>query len=407
MKKYLILFVSAIISLNIFSQVTFEPGYFINEDNERIECLIKNDDKKNNPIDFNYKFSEEGESKIGTIASINEFGIDGTLKYLRTTVEIDRSSKKTEELSNKSEPIFKEEQLFLKVIIEGNANLYSYQDGMLIRYFYSIDGAEIQQLVYKKYKSGVLINENIHFKKQLANDLNCSNLESSLIDKIQYKRKSLSKYFVDYHNCSSADFVSFNENKRRDKFNITLRPRIKNASLSVSNSSSLNGDIDFPNKSIYGLGIEVEFILPFNRNKWALIMEPSVFQKYLNEKATELALISGGDFITLANYSSIEIPVSLRYYMFLSKKTKTFLNASYVLAYSSNSYLEYNFTENGRVRTIDMEPKPNFAFGFGIKHSRLSVELRYNTSRNLFRSFTYGADYNSISLILGYSIIQK
>ena len=60
-----------------FSQVVFEPGYFITESNERIECLIRNMDWKNNPYEIEYKLSEASSEKIEGIDNILEFGING------------------------------------------------------------------------------------------------------------------------------------------------------------------------------------------------------------------------------------------------------------------------------------------------------------------------------------------
>ena len=54
MKKIVVILI-AIISLKGFSQIKFENGYFINNSDEKIECLIKNKDWDDNPVKFNYK----------------------------------------------------------------------------------------------------------------------------------------------------------------------------------------------------------------------------------------------------------------------------------------------------------------------------------------------------------------
>lgn len=40
-----------------YSQIVFEDGYFINESDQKINCLIKNVDWKNNPNEFEYRVS--------------------------------------------------------------------------------------------------------------------------------------------------------------------------------------------------------------------------------------------------------------------------------------------------------------------------------------------------------------
>lgn len=126
MKKRILFLLITISTLNSYSQVSFEKGYYIDNTNQKINCLIKNVDWKNNPTEFEYKLAENSEPKKTTIKTIKEFGIDNISKYVRSTVNIDRSSESINNLSNDKNPIFKEEELFLKVLVEGKATLYQY-----------------------------------------------------------------------------------------------------------------------------------------------------------------------------------------------------------------------------------------------------------------------------------------
>ena len=58
MKQVLALFILLFLSFNTFSQVTFEPGYIIDNSGQKTICLIKNNDWKNNPESFDYKINE-------------------------------------------------------------------------------------------------------------------------------------------------------------------------------------------------------------------------------------------------------------------------------------------------------------------------------------------------------------
>ena len=60
-----------------YGQIRFEKGYFITNENQRTECLIKNVDWKNNPHEFLYKLKDRKETQKGTIQSVKEFGIYG------------------------------------------------------------------------------------------------------------------------------------------------------------------------------------------------------------------------------------------------------------------------------------------------------------------------------------------
>ncbi|WP_397364543.1 hypothetical protein [Olleya sp. R77988] len=117
MKKQLLFLLTIILSFNCYSQITFEKGYFIDDSNQKTNCLIKNIDWQDNPTEFEYKLSENSKSKKANIKSIKEFGIDNISKYVRSIVNIDRSSEMLDDLTNDRNPEFKEEELFLKVFI--------------------------------------------------------------------------------------------------------------------------------------------------------------------------------------------------------------------------------------------------------------------------------------------------
>ncbi|WP_227740356.1 hypothetical protein [Salegentibacter sp. BLCTC] len=117
MKKQALFLLFTILSLNCFSQITFEKGYYIDETNQRLNCLIRNVDWRNNPNKFEYKLSEEAEIKTASLNSVKEFAIKGVSKYVRSEVEIDRSSKNINKLSTEKNPVFQKETLFLKVLV--------------------------------------------------------------------------------------------------------------------------------------------------------------------------------------------------------------------------------------------------------------------------------------------------
>ena len=80
-------------------------------------------------------------------------------------------------------PTFQEEQLFLKVLIEGKASLYEYVEVGLQRYFYTVDSSNIEQLVFKSYKvDRDLVAKNNMYKQQLYNDLKCSTFTAKKLE---------------------------------------------------------------------------------------------------------------------------------------------------------------------------------------------------------------------------------
>lgn len=184
-------------SLNCFSQIVFKKGYFINNENEKIDCLIKNKDWKDNPSEFEYKFTAESEPQIATIEGVSEFGMYNFSKYSRHNVYIDRSSIIMGQLSNVRKPELKEEVLLLKVLVEGEASVYSYVDGNLQRFFYLRDAdLGVEPLIYKKYLDGSNnVVENAEYKQQLWNNLKCESIQRSSFKNLDYDRGDLVRFF--------------------------------------------------------------------------------------------------------------------------------------------------------------------------------------------------------------------
>lgn len=394
MKKRILFLLITILSLNCYSQISFEKGYYIDNTNQKINCLIKNIDWKNNPTEFEYKLSENGESKKAIIKSIKEFGIDNISKYVRSIVNIDRSSETINELSNDRNPIFKEEELFLKVLVEGKANLYQFNDGNLRRYFFNKENSAIEQLVFKSYKTSYnKIGKNNRFKNQLWDNLKCPNFKINKVENLDYQKNDLIDFFVEYNECNGEKNINYEEKQKKDLFNLSIRPGFNSSSLSIQNSFSSSRDTDFDNEFGFRFGIEAEFILPFNKNKWSLIIEPT-YQYFKSEKEITNRSVK-------ADYKSIEIPVGIRHCFFLNENSKIFINGSFIIDLSSNSIIDFSSGTDLEIKTEN-----NLAFGIGYKHNdKYSLELRYQTSRGVLSNYIYwNSDYKTLSIILGYSL---
>lgn len=395
-RKYLIFFIT-IFSLNSYSQISFEKGYYVDNLGEKTNCLIRNIDWNNNPVEFEYKLSEATEPIIATIKFVSEFEIYNELKYQRFTVDIDRSSETTSEISISRSPIFKKEQLFLKVLVEGKANLFLYQDSSLKRFFYKIDTSSVEQLIFKSYLiSKNSIAKNNTFKYQLIRDLKCQDISSEKLKNVDYYKKELTNLFVEYNECLGSKSINFGNKLKRDLFNLNVRVGLNNSAFTVEDFYSK--DYDLGNKLGVRVGVEAEFILPFNKNKWAVIIEPT-YQSY-NSEYTESAYPRQNIKV---DYKSIELPIGVRYYMFFNDNSKLFFNAMYMLNFSLDSKISFKFGGGD----FDIKPNSNIALGIGYnQNKKYSIELRYIPNRHASNGFMnlFSLDYNAVSLIFGYSI---
>lgn len=409
MKKTCCALLLVIAFSNAFSQIDFEKGYFIAGDGEKIDCLIKNKGWADNPTEFEYKLSENDEVKSFDANSIKGFGVSNSIRYVSTTVKIDRSRTQVGKLSMSANPEFEEETLFLKVLVEGKANLYSYEDGKIKRFFYNLDGLPIEQLIFKRYKvNDNKVGENNRFRQQLWNNLSCSSIERKSLQNINYTRSALVQVFVEYNSCAGSKFTTYVDNIERDLFSISMRPRWNSSSLWAKNYLDRSFDFDWGSKNGMGLGIEAEFFLGFRKNKWSLIIEPA-YQEYKGQTTSHDHTIPGSVVVAKLKYSSVELAFGIRHYFYLSSTSKLFLNASYIRDFAiSDSQLEITRPSGYRLNRLDIGGGNNMAVGFGFKHRAIGIEARYYTKRDPMEKYmAWGAEYTNMSIILSYSIINK
>jgi len=403
MKSKLFSLILFLIALSSFGQIKYENGYFIDNENHRTECLIKNDDWKNNPVEFDFMRAEAAIVEKANIAYVKEFGIYGFSKYIRAKIKIDRTTDDIERLTFEKNPVWSQEELFLKLLVEGRASLFIYKDGEIERFFFSVSDTVINQLVYKKYleivsksrfseEKTVVINNR--FRQQLWLDLRCTNASMSSVENLNYNQHDLEKYFTHYSKCTGDSLIDHNNKSKRDWFSLKITPGFTMSTILFNHPVSIY-NVAFKNNKSIRIGIETEFILPYNMNKWGIIVEPT-FQYFKDEKAVYYGTAS-------INYSSIEFPVGVRYYLFLNTNLKAFINAFYITKY----VLNFNPKINSDSRTtLDINNRFSFAAGGGIEYKRVSAEIRYYTNRELLGDYmSWSTNYTRFSAIIGYKLI--
>ncbi|WP_046757004.1 porin family protein [Kordia jejudonensis] len=406
MKKQLTVILLLFMSYYSFAQISFDKGYFIDNSGQKTECYIKNMDWKNNPSDFEYKLTETSEQKSIGIRNVAVFEIYDQSKFERHTVAIDVSYQNLNDLPTSEAPQWQQKQLFLKVLVEGKASLYSYVDSNLRKYFFSVDDKNIEQLVYKKYlQAESRVAENTTYKKQLWDYLKCDAVTSKKIKNTLYTKSKLVKLFAAYNSCEGNTFTNFAARDNSTGFNLSVKPGVNFSSFGITNAVNQRFTIDFGQNTSLQLGLEAEFVLNFNKNKWAIVAEPT-YVSYKTNKEVVYAQDTAGDRTTNVevDYSAIEVPVGVRHYMFLNDSSKLFVNAFYMFNISLTKDIR---SEQPNFIDIVLDPRGNFAFGLGYKYNnKYSIEFRYKTAREMLplNGFYAASDYNSVALVFGYTI---
>jgi hypothetical protein len=168
---------------------------------------------------------------------------------------------------------------------------------------------------------------------------------------------------------------------------------VRLSSLAINGPSTFSRDVEFGNHLEWRLGLELEVFMPIANNRYAILFEPTI-HSFQAEQRTDLQTIK-------VDYTSLEIPLGLRYYVFLSDQGKLMLNASAIFEFPLSSIVDYENSAD-----IDIRSDANIALGLGYKfRDTFSLEVRYGFER-LLRDTNFVSDrgYKTVELILGYAI---
>ncbi len=383
-----------------FAQIEFEPAYYIDNTGEKTECLIKNVDWRDNPSSFIANIN--GTNCKLFIKEIQEFGFNDGVKYQRHTVDVDKSSPDFNNLSQQRAPEYENKTIFLRVITEGNASLYEYEDGSIIRFFYSINNGKVKPLIYKKFLNEEYnVATNNTYKQQLSIYLKNPAVSITRINNTKYAAKDLSQLFSIYNGDDELKF-SLKEEKpvklgvnARPGYNFSTIDLIYNHSKDIMRGDLLVTEAFKFNAPSVSLGVEVEVFLPFNKNKWALIVEPEYFAFKLDENVTDY---SSFNRTVQVDYKSVNFNLGFRYYMFINNKTSVYLNASYSLPLNVRGERKFGFVH----RTGEFDSGTNLAAGLGFRKDWFFGEFRYRSNRKIFiHDEQYKDKFNSFAIVLG------
>lgn len=390
--KKLYTFVLLFVSLFSYSQINFEKGYIIGNEGSKKEILIKNIAWKNNPTEIEVKNSLESKSEKFEITAIKEFSINNSYKFMRFTTNIDFSSKSASDLSENPNPEWKSQTVLLKILVEGELNLYQYENGNLVRYFISSGNHEsAEQLVYRQYNDvSTQIKTDYSFRNQLYTVMKSANFTATDFRKINYKKEDLTAIFLKYNQSKAATFTDHTKKQNKSSLNLKAVVGANMTSVdfqSVSNSATF----EFDTKATLKVGLELETILPFNNNKWSLFLQPN-YQTFKSE----------GKRLTVKteiDYKFIEIPIGVRHSFFLSDKSKLSLDAGYSVSFAINSYLKYGTSETA------LKKSSNYFAGIGFDYGSYGIEVRYGFDRGLTKNAAFFGDHKTIGIALKYKLL--
>src|SRR5690606_16806217 len=150
---------------------------------------------------------------------------------------------------------------------------------------------------------------------------------------IEYQQRELEKLFMEYNGVEESK-----QDQKNNKGKINLKVTVGAAIAKLHMQQLVSGEhYNFSDKTIFAGGAELEYILPFNNNKWSLFINPNI-QFYKNNYKQDV-------YEADINYKYLQIPVGVRHYMYLNNKSGIFINAAYVFSGNLNSEMIYSRRE--------------------------------------------------------------
>ena len=399
-----ILSLCLLLSTQIYAQSEFESGYFINDQDEKKYCLIKNERWEKNPDQFEYKLDNDSGVKIGKISDVKKFAVEGVFKYERASVKIDTLTDGYVDIDNKNLN-YSEKELYLNKVVEGKVSLYHYENEKLDVFFISKrDSDEIEQLIFKryrddKYREGM----NNKFRGQIYEAFNSNRFSRGDFKRLDYNLRELKDIFIEYN----KSFSDFSVNYQRFKLEINVYAKLgaNFSSFFVEGGDGLF-EADFSNEINLSPGAEFEMKMPFSKGKWSLFTSPA-YQSYSSSIDSEPTALpenqpNNNEDINKIDYSSLLIPLGFRRY-FMKKESdfRFYLNAAYVFDVTINDDLVLL----GEDFKIDPTRGFNITLGGGIQFNRFGLEFLYFTDKDLIEdNIDFDSEFETLAINLTYKI---
>lgn len=378
-------------------------GYYINDSGQRIDGFFKTSDFFNAET-LEFKTSAAEEYQLLSTETVIEYGIGEEYKFEKNTVKIDLSnSQSSRNYSHLKDPAWEKRTVFLNVIVDGNATLYSYNVNGETKYFYSINSKNIKptQLLYKKYIDGALIKENNAYRQELFTYLKCNN-DNADFASISYTRNSLARIFEKFNSCTNFEHkVYSNEGSSEHKFSLSAFAGIGMLTL----KSKSDYDSDSSSKISPLLGFETVIIMP--SGKWAAFARLEF--EMLNTDVKDIDKKNFTSIIGEYNLDAqfINLIFGPRYYF----TPKIFVDGGLGFSLGIGDLYEYKYSQiasgsesliNEEAKSLGMHFYGNVGIGYIFSES-LSVDLRYDTPRNILAK-EIGTDFkiNKVGLALRY-----
>lgn len=416
MKKITLLFAILFASISYAQE---KKGYYINNNNEKVEGYIRSAAILN-PATVSFKPLSGGDFAALNLNNVTEYGIDNEVKLQKHTVDVDMTG--GNQVAGSKESVWNKMDIFLNVITEGDATLYSYTMNNVVRYFYSVKSKDIapKQLIYKKFQeSSGPVKENHSFRQQLYADLKCEGQTDRSFLKVNYYQDELTDVVKKFNACNSSGtstdagtsktFAKNEEKKVAIKFTLYAGADFTNIKVSTDQSNLTSTE---ENTTSPGIGAELALRILKGDYEFFTRFE------YEKLKATVENTYSFSSYNTVTETHMLEADV-LNFYLGARKnfaigaQNKIFVDAALCISNPIGDWEMYrkaynaggNYVMSGRIDGLRTSFSVNFGVGY-VFNDKYGIAVRYDTNRNMFGGISTSDEtkISKLSLNLRYTI---
>ncbi len=407
MKNKIIYFgIAFLATINIYAQTYFKEGYFVDNQNKKVECLIKYQRWSETPVSFDYKLKEDSPLQTKNVEEVNEFKIYKTAKYYkRYKLDVNVFDKELNLIKKKGDLIF------LKVLFEAEKSLLAYEDIQNI-FFYEHNN-ELLLLKYAEKKS--LSAKHREFQKQLYENLFCEGFTIKKYSRIKYEIGDLVNFFNEYATCKNQASENFYEKRTKVKLNFkatigaTYTPETtQSLALIFGNRERFQREDAFNDIITYSIGVDAEFTYTNEIDRWRLFISPNI--QYFRAGNVSDINPSNFDLLYPQFYDPglesliLEMPIGVRRYFDVNENTELFISAAYAYNFfiDGKSSFSAPYTNYGKENIS----KSSFLIGLGSNFGdKYSFSLNYYLIKQSDIDNLISIDAgNSINFVFGYQL---
>ncbi len=376
-----------------FGQIRFVEGILGQSGKAARQVLLEDREWLGTPASIQFKTSEFAEVQKLSLTEIDYFQIGNEAKYIKKEVDLNVSSTDTRRLESTRLPVIEKRTVLLKVLVEGSVSLLMYEDPLYFNFLVQKGNSIPELLVYKKY---LINNHQISYNQTFIQQLKNSYMfPGANPEAVSYTENSLSNYFLKLNQSIDSKDITIYKREKKNVFSFSPKFGFTYSDIGLRLPEPLGGSsyvYKWPKHLEYRIGTEIEATLPFNKNKWSVILEPSL-QWNPHDSLSHL-------FYERSGFKFLEFPVGLRYYFFLGDNSRISLTAQCSPGFGP--------AFGSVVKGKKVNPSANFSGAVGFNLNKITIEGKYISNTNLFALYQNSrTEYYRYVLSVSYRLVKQ